>query len=367
MAELDFSENISFLGYNAFHDATSLKKVTIRSDISVESGGLSYVFENAGIEQIVVADGVTKIPSYLFQHGIASLTELSLPDTLTEIGVHSFSGCSVLRNLDIPASVNKIGIYAFEDATSLKSLRMKNSWRFSSFASPFEGSGIEILTVDDGIAKVPGYLLSNGCEHLTDVYLPASVATVENSAFAGCGNVTCHFAGTESEWANVALGNWTPAMVICSDTTLMGMARAEVDESADALISDLKDEAELTENSEENNKEESDTDTVGDTETEEPIAGEEGASNEDETISDDDPNDENDVATNNDIPEETEDEDSDIVHIDADINQEENQFEITEENSDDSDGDPPEEEPFSSEDAITSKKHDEDGEEDEGG
>lgn len=244
---LDIPTNVTHIGYCAFEDAASLKTVIVRSDISVDAGSATTVFSGAGIEKIVVSDGVTEIPYAFFKGGVAALTDLQLPETLTTIGVGAFSGCTSLAELDIPASVTELGINSFENATSLKSLRMKNIWRMSSLYSAFAGSGIETLVLDDGLPKVIGHLLADGCTHLTDVYLPASVTLIDYGAFRGGGDITVHFAGTTAQWENVIVRDWTPYQVICSDTPLMGMMASNGAANMDGMLAGLAGEDTETE------------------------------------------------------------------------------------------------------------------------
>ena len=42
-----------------------------------------------------------------------SVTHITIPNSVTEIGKSTFSGCSSLQIIDIPNSVTKIGEWAF--------------------------------------------------------------------------------------------------------------------------------------------------------------------------------------------------------------------------------------------------------------
>ena len=41
------------------------------------------------------------------------LTEISIPDGVTEIGYHAFSGCTSIKSINIQNTVTKIGRYDF--------------------------------------------------------------------------------------------------------------------------------------------------------------------------------------------------------------------------------------------------------------
>jgi len=67
-----------------------------------------------------VADGVNRIGGWSFRNA-KDLTEVILPETLTEIGEHGFEG-SGLESVTIPASVTYISYYAFGDCTDLETI-----------------------------------------------------------------------------------------------------------------------------------------------------------------------------------------------------------------------------------------------------
>ena len=69
--------------------------------------------DRAGIQKIVVAEGVTSIGDYAFS-GFVALTDVSLPQSLTRIGSWSFSDCYDLASVTIPVNVTEIGYKAFD-------------------------------------------------------------------------------------------------------------------------------------------------------------------------------------------------------------------------------------------------------------
>ena len=77
-------------------------------------------------------DGLMTMPSdlividdYAFEG--ASLTTLSIPDSVHSIGIGAFKDCGSLRTVCIPASVTSIGAGAFDGCGSLKVYCVRNS------------------------------------------------------------------------------------------------------------------------------------------------------------------------------------------------------------------------------------------------
>ncbi|MBQ4182242.1 MAG: leucine-rich repeat domain-containing protein, partial [Bacilli bacterium] len=65
----------------------------------------------------IIVDGI-------FDNGFenSESTSISIPDSVTTIGVWAFSNCSSLESITIPGSVTFIGGYAFSGCTSLSSV-----------------------------------------------------------------------------------------------------------------------------------------------------------------------------------------------------------------------------------------------------
>ena len=57
--------------------------------------------------------------------GCENLTELVIPDSVTEIGSYAYSGCENLTEIVIPDSVTEIGCGAFDGCGALRVIRMR--------------------------------------------------------------------------------------------------------------------------------------------------------------------------------------------------------------------------------------------------
>ncbi|MDE7084152.1 MAG: leucine-rich repeat domain-containing protein, partial [Clostridia bacterium] len=114
-----------------------------------------------GTQSIIPADGsITKIGTKAFS-GRLGLTQITIPDTITEIGEEAFSWCSFTQ-LEIPSSVKKIDSQVFSDCADLSSLKLNY--------------GLEEM----------GDMAFQGCTALTQVEIPSSVHSIGSIAFSGC-------------------------------------------------------------------------------------------------------------------------------------------------------------------------------------
>jgi len=65
---------------------------------------------------------VTRIGDYVFNSVYYSLTAITIPDSVTSIGVGAFSPCYALRSLALPTNLTSIGDSAFQGCGSLGSV-----------------------------------------------------------------------------------------------------------------------------------------------------------------------------------------------------------------------------------------------------
>ena len=100
----------------------------------------------------------------------SSLTSVTIPESVTEIGGSAFSVCSGLTSVMIPNSVTTIGDVAFYNCSSLTSVTIPNSVT-SIGSSAFSGcSGMTSITC---YATTPPSLGSNGFSDYTiPLYIP---------------------------------------------------------------------------------------------------------------------------------------------------------------------------------------------------
>ena len=145
---------------------------------------------------------VTSIRDEAFSY-CTGLTSITLPNSLTFIGISAFEGCTALTSITLPNSITYIGEYAFEDCSSLTQIEVDNANKAycSIDGVLFNKDKTTIITYPAGKSNSNQYIIPNsvtsigrsafyGCTSLTSITLPNSIKSISGHAFQGCTGLT---------------------------------------------------------------------------------------------------------------------------------------------------------------------------------
>ena len=106
-------------------------------DFEIQDGVLVKYNGKGG--DVVIPEGVTSIKGSLLGgafSGCTSLTNVTIPSSVTSIGDMAFHGCKSLTSVTIPEGVTSIGRGAFGNCTSLTSVTVPKNVEIADDAFP---------------------------------------------------------------------------------------------------------------------------------------------------------------------------------------------------------------------------------------
>ena len=98
--------------------------------------------------------------------GCYSLTNITIPNSVTSIGQEAFADCTGFTSINIPSSVTSIGSCAFLGCTN-----------------------ITLMTIPSSVTSI-SYGLFKGCTKLASVVIPHTVTSIGEQSFYGCSSLS---------------------------------------------------------------------------------------------------------------------------------------------------------------------------------
>lgn len=143
--------------------------------------------EVKGLEAFTVPEGIVRIGEGAFWE--SSLTEISIPASVTELGESAFENCQSLVAFDLPVNVTNVGASLLSGCASLKSVTLHEGLTAIP-ASFVQGCGLlESLEVPSTVTVIGEFAMSE-CSKLTQTNIPEGVTKLERFAYAYCVELT---------------------------------------------------------------------------------------------------------------------------------------------------------------------------------
>ena len=176
LSKFTFHEGITFIGDYAF-TKTAITEAALPSTIKTAS----YAFSGTPITKASFAEGTEEVPARIFEN-CKELSEVTLPNTITDINNSAFYNCTSLSKFTFHEGITFIGDYAFTK-TAITEAALPSTIKTAAYA--FSGTGITKASFAEGTAEVPARTFEN-CKQLKEVTLPESITDINNSAFYNC-------------------------------------------------------------------------------------------------------------------------------------------------------------------------------------
>lgn len=183
LKEVVISENVKFMGNNAFSDCNKIHLINKSPYFNYEEGVL-YNRDNTQCMHYSMGSGVKTI---------------HLKNTVRTIGRNCFWNCSMIEKIIIPKSVRQIGYNPFASCTNITfDVRCQNYAEKEGIL--YESTFKEMIccpasAVKNGTIKIPDSVVNigrnafTGCTSLHEITIPENVAFISRSSFSNCSNL----------------------------------------------------------------------------------------------------------------------------------------------------------------------------------
>ena len=212
LTSINIPNSVKTIGAGAFFNCKFLKSITIPSSViaigdnpfcgcyaDLYNESKAFIYEHnvlfnkdkttiiayrAKKTNYIIPDSVTSILGHAFS-GCSILTRVDIPDSVTTIGSWAFMDCNSLISINIPNSVTTIGNSAFSGCNSLSSINIPNSVTTIGSRAFEDCNSLTIINIPNSVTTI-GSRAFERCKLLTNINIPNSVTTIENDAFCVC-------------------------------------------------------------------------------------------------------------------------------------------------------------------------------------
>jgi len=197
--EIAYTKTISDIGEAAFQNCKALKRFNSNVDGKADLAGEytqigKHAFKNcSSINDVVIPNGVTTIGDYAFES--LSVTSLTIPDTVEQIGVGALYGCNKLQSLSIPF------VGQSKDASAYSAV-FGYIFGYTTYKGSYYGSG-KTTFINEKYGNITSGVWQYSCIYSSYrtsfyYYIPSSLKTVTvtsqrnvpTAAFNGCTMLT---------------------------------------------------------------------------------------------------------------------------------------------------------------------------------
>ncbi len=202
IASVAIPTSVKHIGTNAFNLCENIEKVYINDvaawcNITFVNGGSNpfygtnvaceFVVNGQTLSEIVIPEGVTEIKNYAF-FGFSKITSFIFPESLTKIGDYAFSNCFLLKAINLPQNVTMVGEFAFSSCSNVESIEFsENLSTIGNRAFNF-CEALTSVTLPDGLTTIGEYAFYY-CSALEWLYLPGTLQKIGDYAFWNCKNL----------------------------------------------------------------------------------------------------------------------------------------------------------------------------------
>ena len=164
-----------------FYECTDLASITIPS--SVTSLGIFCFGYCSGLTSITIPSSVTSLGNACFAY--SGLTSITIPSSITSLKTSCFNGCERLKSINIPSSVTSIGDCCFEFCLNLTSITIPSSVTSLGNYCFDECRGLTSIAIPSSVTSLGDFCFDD-CINLSSIVIPSSVRSLGVNCFYKC-------------------------------------------------------------------------------------------------------------------------------------------------------------------------------------
>lgn len=134
--------------------------------------------------KIIIPNGV----EWIRMEGCGLVTEIVLPESLTELASSAFADCISLVTINIPFKITTIVSDAFNGCINLKNINCASKLKKIEWRAFYNCKRLSSFPFSDSIYSI-GHEAFYGCFSLENVYLSKKIYQIESKAFYGCASI----------------------------------------------------------------------------------------------------------------------------------------------------------------------------------
>ena len=186
LTSIEIPASVETIGNTAFSDCSSLATVTFEKGSRLKTIGNNAYYRCTSLTSIEIPASVETIEKKAFMHcsSLATVTFEKGSQLKTIAGDSydgAFSDCTALTSIEIPASVETIEATAFKRCSKLATVTFEKGSQLKTI-----GGGSSSSSSSHFGTYSDYYGAFSDCSSLTSIEIPASVETIEATAFKRC-------------------------------------------------------------------------------------------------------------------------------------------------------------------------------------
>lgn len=195
-------KTVTKIADSAFRKAGATLKEVIVADTVTEIG--DYAFEdNAVLTKVVLPEGLTSIGGSAFVRN-RLLTDINIPSTVIYIGDSAFAGCDALPSLTLPEGITTIENGTFNGCNSLTSINIPSTVTRIGMNAFKSCESLASIVIPSSVTEIGDWAFQL-CTSLKSIYIPKSVTDVGNETFKSADVLTIYTENAEkpSTWLSI--------------------------------------------------------------------------------------------------------------------------------------------------------------------